>query len=147
MGDALDDFVAKPSDPERERKLHDFWLDFLRRYRAADPGSKLIPGVRELFQQLHRAGVPIAVITSSIVPATQIRKELEGLGLGQFVRAMVTGDNVSRELGKGHHFSKIEIFRFAAENIEVDPRECVVVGDYWMIQEMARLWVLERLRY
>jgi len=131
VADALDNLVASPSDKERESKLHDFWLDFLRRYRAANPGGKLIPGVREVLRQLHRAGTPIAVITSSIAPATQIEEELVSFGLNEFVGAIATGDDVSRELEEGHHFSKVKILRLAAERLGVDPSECVVVGDYW----------------
>ena len=131
IADALDDLIASPSDRERERKLHDFWLEFLRMYRATNPGSKLIPGVKEVFQELHGAGVPIAVVTSSITPATQIEEELDSFELRRFVGTVVTGDDVSRDLEEGHHFSKIEILRLAAERLRVDPKDCIVVGDYW----------------
>lgn len=131
IADTLDDIVAEPSNEGRERKLHEFWLEFLRRYRAGDPGSKLIPGVREVFQKLHDAGVPIAVITSCIAPAAKIKEELASFGLDGFVSAIATGDDAIRDLDEKHHFSKVEILRLAAERLGVDPRECVVVGDYW----------------
>jgi phosphoglycolate phosphatase-like HAD superfamily hydrolase len=131
VADTLDDIVATPSTEGREGKLHEFWLKFLRRYRADDPGGKLIPGVREVFQKLHDEGFPIAVITSCITPAAKVREELAGFGLEKFVRAIATGDDAIRDLDEGHHFSKVEILRLAAERLRVDPRECVVVGDYW----------------
>jgi len=131
VADTLDDIATAPSNGERERKLHEFWLEFLRRYRAGDPGSKLIPGVKEVFQKLHDAGVPIAVITSCIAPAAKVREELASFGLDRFVSAIATGDDAIRDLDERHHFSKVEILRLAAERLGVDPRECVVVGDYW----------------
>lgn len=131
VADTLDDVVVALSNEERERKLHEFWIEFLRRYRASDPGGKLILGVREILQKLHDAGVPIAVITSCIVPAAKIREELASFGLDRFVRAIATGNDAIRDLGERHHFSKVEILRLAAERLGVDSRECVVVGDYW----------------
>ncbi len=129
--DTLDDLVAKPSEKERDKKLHEFWLEFLRRYREDDPESKLIHGAREVMGKLHKAGVPIAVITSCIVPANKLRKELAGFGLDKFVKAIATAHDVVRELERGDHFSKAEFMRLAAEKLGVDPRDCVVIGDYW----------------
>ena len=131
IADTLDDVITAPFNKERERKLHEFWLEFLRRYRADDPGSKLIPGVREVFQKLNDAGVPIAVITSCIAPNAQIKEELASFGLDKFVKAIVTGDDAIKDLNEQHHFSKVEILRLVAERLGVDPRDCVVVGDYW----------------
>ncbi|MDI6884366.1 MAG: HAD family hydrolase [Hadesarchaea archaeon] len=131
VADTLDDVIAAPSSEGREERLHEFWLEFLRRYRDGDPGSKLIPGVKEVLGQLHRDGVPIAVITSCIVSTNKLRRELAGLGLNRFASAVATAHDVVEELEQGHHFSKVEIFRLAAGRLGVDPRECVVVGDYW----------------
>ena len=131
VDDTLDDVVVSPSNKRREERLHEFWLEFLRRYRDGDPGSKLIPGVKEVLGQLHRAGVPIAVITSCIVPVKKVRKELASFGLNKFVNVVATGHDVARELEEGHHFSKVEILRLAAGRLGVDPQQCVVVGDYW----------------
>jgi phosphoglycolate phosphatase-like HAD superfamily hydrolase len=131
IADTLDDLIAGQSDREREKKLHGFWMEFLRRYRDGDPNGRLIPGAAETFQDLSEKGVPIAVITSCIIPAAKLRKELAALGIGKFVKAIVTAQDVVRELEAGDHFSKVEILRLAAEKLGVDPRDCVVVGDYW----------------
>lgn len=131
VADTLDDVAAPQQGVGRDEKLHVFWLEFLRRYRNGDPGSKLIPGVREIFEDLHQAGIPIAVITSCIVPTSKLRKELASFGLDGFVKAVASGDDVSRDLETGHHFSKVEILRLGAERLGMDPRDCVVVGDYW----------------
>lgn len=131
VDDTLDDVIALPSTERREERLHGFWLEFLRRYRDGDPGSKLIPGVKEVLGQLHKAGIPIAVITSCIVPSEKLREELNKFGIGKFVKAVVTGYNVVKDLEKSHHFSKVEIFQLATKKLRVGPRNCVVVGDYW----------------
>ncbi len=131
VADTLDDVVASSSDRVRDQKLHEFWLEFLRRYRDGDPGSKLIPGVKEVLGQLHRAGVPIAVITSCIVPPNKLKRELAGCGLDKFVNAIATAHEVVGDLERGHHFSKVEILRLAAERLGVEPEDCIVVGDYW----------------
>jgi len=131
VADTLDDLIAKPSDRERERKLHEFWMEFLHKYRDGDPKGKLIPGVIEIFQDLSEKGIPIAIITSCIVPAVKLRKELAKFGICKFVKTIVTAHDVLEDIEAGDHFSKLEIFGLAAERLGVDPMDCVVVGDYW----------------
>lgn len=131
VADTLDDLIAEPSDREKEKKLHEFWMEFLRRYRDGDPNGKLIPGAVETLQDLSKRGVPIAVITSCIVPAARLRKELATFGLSKFVKTIVTAHDVVKNLEEGDHFSKTEILRLAAEKLGTDPKDCVVVGDYW----------------
>ncbi|MEM2874677.1 MAG: HAD family hydrolase [Candidatus Hadarchaeales archaeon] len=131
LADELDDLVAPPGAADREAELHSFWMEFLRRYREEDPKSVLIPGVKEVLEDLHSRGVPIAVMTSCIVPAERLREELNRLGVGGYVRAIATAHDVVGELERGHHFSKVEIMRLAAERLGMPPAELVVVGDYW----------------
>jgi phosphoglycolate phosphatase len=132
IADTLDDSVAPPQEGKREEVLHEFWLEFLRRYRAVDVAEdQLIPGVREVLANISGAGVPIAIITSCIVPSDQLREELAGYGLTEFVDTVVTGDDAIDDLNEQHHFSKCEIFRLAAEELGIAPQDCVVVGDYW----------------
>lgn len=131
VADTLDDLIAEPLDAGREEKLHEFWLEFLRRYRDDDPKATLIPGVKDVLQSLSERRIPIAVITSCIVSANKLREELEKFKMGKYVREIVTAHDVARELERGHHFSKVEIFRLAAEKLGVDLKDCVVVGDYW----------------
>ncbi len=132
IADTLDDLVAPSQEGEQEERLHEFWLEFLRRYRAVDVAEdQLIPGVREVLANISGVGVPIAVITSCIVPSDQLREELARYGLSEFVDAVVTGNDAIDDLNKKHHFSKCEIFRLAAEKLGVAPQDCIVVGDYW----------------
>ncbi|MEA1904642.1 MAG: HAD family hydrolase [Candidatus Hadarchaeota archaeon] len=132
IADTLDDLVAPSQEGGREEMLHEFWLEFLRRYRAVDVAEdQLIPGVKEVLADISGTGIPIAVITSCIVPSDQLREELARYGLSEFVDTVVTGDDAIYDLNKEHHFSKREIFRLAAEKLGVAPQDCVVVGDYW----------------
>jgi len=129
IADTLDDAIAGPSSPRREEELHDFWLEFLRRYRAGRIDAKPIPGAREVVEGF--AGVPVAIITSCIVPAEELRRELSDHGIAEHVKVVVTGADVARDLERGHHFSKREILELAARKLGAKPSECVVVGDYW----------------
>lgn len=131
IADTLDDVVAGPGSPRREEELHDFWLEFLRRYRVKRIDAKPIPGAREVVEDLAEREVPIAVITSCMVPAEELKLELSSHGIVEHVKAVVTGADVAGDLERGHHFSKREMFELAARKLGVKPSECVVVGDYW----------------
>ncbi len=131
VADTLDDVVAHKDAADREKVLHDFWMEFLWKYREGDIKCSAYPGVKELFEGLYEKKVPIAVITSCIVPSDKLRKELKRYGVASFVKAVVTAHDVVGDLEKGHHFSKAEIFKKVAKELGVDPKECVIVGDYW----------------
>ena len=131
VDDELDEVVAASKTKRREKRLHEFWMEFLLRYREDDPKGKIYPGVKKLFKRLHDMGVPIAVITSCIVPPPKLKEELADFGIDVFVQTFATAHDVVKDLEKGHHFSKAEIFRIAAGRLGVDPEDCVVVGDYW----------------
>ncbi|MEW6222911.1 MAG: HAD family hydrolase [Candidatus Hadarchaeota archaeon] len=131
IDDSLDDVVAPRGTRHREAVLHDFWLEFLWKYREGEIKCDLISGVKKTLEKLHRQKVPIAVITSCIVPSVKLSKELEGHGIGKFVKTVVTAHDVLKHLEEGHHFSKAEIFRQVMKNLKTEPQDCVVVGDYW----------------
>lgn len=131
VADTLDDVVVPAKAKQRGKRLHEFWMEFLRRYREDYVGSKIFPGVRKVFKKLHDDGVPIAVITSCIVPPPKLREELASFGIDVYVQTIATAHDVVKILEGGHHFSKVEIFIIAAERLGVDPKDCVVVGDYW----------------
>jgi phosphoglycolate phosphatase-like HAD superfamily hydrolase len=132
IADTLDDAIVSPQAEKREEKLHEIWMEFLRKYRTVDvPEDRPIEGAKEALKDVSDAGVPIAVITSCIAPGAQIEEELSRYGMLEFVDAIVTGSDVAEELDKGYHFSKKEIFMRAAYELGIDIRDCVVVGDYW----------------
>ncbi|MFN4133487.1 MAG: HAD family hydrolase [Candidatus Hadarchaeales archaeon] len=129
--DTLDDVVAHPSEEGREEKLHEFWMEFLWKYREEDPRAIVIPGVVEALEKINKAEIPVAIMTSCIVPVRRLKKELDSLGIGKYVREIATAHDVLEKLESGHHFSKVDIIRLAAERLQVFPKSCVVVGDYW----------------
>ncbi|MEW6593062.1 MAG: HAD family hydrolase [Candidatus Hadarchaeota archaeon] len=131
VDDTLDDVVAPPGTKHRDEMLHHFWLEFLWKYRDGEIKCGLISGVKKTLEKLHREKVPIAVITSCIVPSVKLRKELEGHGIGKFVKTVVTAHDVLKHLEEGHHFSKAEIFKTVMAKLKVKPQDSVVVGDYW----------------
>jgi len=131
VADTLDGVVVPQKEKDREGKLHKFWMEFLKRYRDGNACGKLIPGVDAVFKKLHQKGVPVAVITSCIVPPEKLKQELESYGLAGFVKIITTAHDVVKDLESGHHFSKVEIFRLATKRLGVAPNDCVVVGDYW----------------
>ena len=131
VDDTLDDVVAPVHIDRREERLHKFWMEFLVRYRKDGPCGKLIPGVRQVFKKLGAARIPIAVITSCIVPSAELKRELAGWGLDSYVKTITTAHDVAEDIAKGHHFSKVEIFQNAVKNLGVRAEDCVVVGDYW----------------
>ncbi len=131
VADSLDELAVPRKAKRRKERLHSFWMEFLRKYREENPNGKIYPGVKSLLRKLHAVGIPVAVITSCIVPSSKLREELAGLGVDAFVDACATAHDVVNILEMGDHFSKVEIIKKAAENLRVRPEDCVVVGDYW----------------
>lgn len=129
VADTLDFVVAPRSLPRRSEVLHDFWMEFLRRYRGDDPGAMVIPGAREALEFFHGRGVPVGVMTSCIVPVEKLERELRELGIKKYVAAIATAHEV--DLEKQHHFCKLDIIKLAAEKLGACLKDCVVVGDYW----------------
>lgn len=130
--DTLDVIVAPSRTKNREEVLHRFWLEFLTEYRSIPVAEdSLIPGVKEVLEDISEQGGRIAIITSCIVPARKLELELSRYGIKKFARAVVTGADVIKELTGGHHFSKMGIFERAITKLGVSPKDCVIVGDYW----------------
>lgn len=92
--------------------------DVLAQYEA---GAPLIPGARELVEQLRKAGVPIAVASSS--HRMWVEAALAGVGLREYFDQTTAGDEVS--MGK----PSPEIYLKAAEKLGVDPAHCIAVED------------------
>jgi sugar-phosphatase len=80
-----------------------------------------LPGAVDLTTQIHRAGDPIALVTSAgrdhAVPA------LQRLGLLEMFGAIVTADDI--EIGKPHP----EGYLKASAALQVDPAHCVAFED------------------
>ena len=90
----------------------------IEQYRAK---SVALPGAVAAVQALRRAGVPIAVASSSILP--WVEACLERIGLSGAFTAVVTGSDV-RE-GKPDP----EIYLLAAKTLGFPPSACLAVED------------------
>lgn len=84
-------------------------------------GVPLKSGVREILSALQKAGVPLALATSTNGDRTQRR--LEMTGLGPFFQAVITGDQV--EHSKPHP----EIYEIACRSLGTDPARTLAVED------------------
>jgi len=80
-----------------------------------------IPGAVELVCALAREGIRLAVGSSG--PRANIALGLELLGIASFFRALATGDDVKR--GK----PAPDIFLYAASQLAIQPKRCVVIED------------------
>ena len=108
-GVRLDDDLSQPL-----RTLHA--EAYLRRQESVVP----LPGARELLAHLHERGVPFAIATSGARHTAG--SALAMLGLPDEV-PVVTRDLVERAKPDPH------LFLAAARRLDVDPRNCFVVGD------------------
>ena len=92
-------------------------------YRAAvrRDGTALLPGVAELLAGFAAAGWPQAVGSSA--PPGNLTLLLEVTGIGHYLSAVVSGDDVKR--GKPDP----EVFVLAARRLGADPGRCVVFED------------------
>jgi len=90
-------------------------------FRNEVQGIQALPGVRELLEDLRRAGVPIAL--ASCGGNARVHDLLSRLRLREYFTVVVTGDEV--RLGKPDP----EIFHKAARQMRVHPAESIVFED------------------
>lgn len=90
-------------------------------FRSEVQGIKMLPGVRDLLEDLKHAGVPIAL--ASCGGTARVHHLLSHLRLREYFAAVVTGDEVT--LGKPDP----EIFHKAARQMHVHPAESIVFED------------------
>ncbi len=102
--------------------LAQFYADSDALFEAAvDAGIPLRPGADLLLDHLFRAGIPMALATSTAAPFAQQR--LERSGLIHYFDVIVTRSDVERP--KPYP----EPYLLAAKRLGIDPAECVAVED------------------
>jgi HAD superfamily hydrolase (TIGR01549 family) len=89
-------------------------------FREVLPERRPLPDAVELLDELRRTGVPHGIATSGRRP--EIDASLEALGVGQDTVVIERG-NVERAKPEP------DLFLACAEQLEVPPEECYVVGD------------------
>jgi beta-phosphoglucomutase len=115
--DILRYFLGELTDDQVQAHCH--VKDVL--FRNEVQSIKTFPGIRELLEDLKRAGIPIAL--ASCGSTARVHHLLSHLRLREYFKAVVTGDEVM--LGKPHP----EIFHKAAGQMHVHPAESIVFED------------------
>lgn len=93
----------------------------LRSEDAQAPAFPLRAGADVLVRRLHRAGVPLAVASSSRV--VEVHRRLERVGLRDAFAAIAGGDEVARAKPDP------AVFRLAAERLGIAPDACLAFED------------------
>ena len=97
-----------------ERK-NGYYLEFIREISPCD----LLPGARELLQEIRSAGLKIALGSAS----KNAREVLERLGITDLFDAIADGYSVTRQKPAP------DLFLYAAQLLNLLPSACVVVED------------------
>ncbi len=79
----------------------------------------LLPGVKELLEEICAAGLKVAIGSAS----KNARTVIERLGIGNLIDAIADGNSVTRQKPAP------DLFLFAAKELRLKPSECVVVED------------------
>lgn len=90
-----------------------------------------IAGATDLIQRLFANGLPMAVASASNL--NYVEAVLNTIGVHQYFKTIISGDMVSK--GKPHP----ESFLLAAEKINIDPKDCLVIEDGVSGMEAARV--------
>ena len=122
FGKRNDDIITKvwgTLPPERMRALADRKEIYFRELIRATAAP--LPGSIELLHGLHEAGFLQALASSAPVENIQLISEV--LGLRQYLTALVSGETVA------HGKPAPDIFLKAANELGVDPEQCLVIED------------------
>jgi beta-phosphoglucomutase family hydrolase len=83
--------------------------------------TEMITGVTELIKDLYENGLSLAVASSS--PLDVIETVVKKFNIDKYFKILVTGDYVERSKPEP------DIFLLAAERLQVEPSECLVIED------------------
>jgi beta-phosphoglucomutase len=97
-----------------ERK-NDYYLEFIREIKPSD----LLPGARELLEEIHQAGLKSALGSASKNAPDVIQR----LGIADLLDAVSHGGSVERQKPAP------DLFLHAAGQLHLQPQKCVVVED------------------
>ena len=100
---------------EMMQRKNNYYLQFIRDVKPAD----LLPGARELLDEIHQAGLKSALGSASKNAPDVIRR----LGIADLLDAVSHGGSVERQKPAP------DLFLHAASQLGLQPQECVVVED------------------
>jgi beta-phosphoglucomutase len=94
------------------------------------PHAKPLPGLRELVEECHAAGLPMVVASSAM--RKNIEFVVDALGFRPFFKFMISGDDVARPKPNP------EIYLEAARRLGVEPGWCVGFEDSFVGVEAVK---------
>jgi len=115
-----------PEDRIRQMMEHknNYYLEFIKEISPKD----LLPGARELLEEIRRAGLKSALGSASKNAPDVVRR----LGIANLLDAISDGNSVERQKPAP------DLFLHAARQLNLKPEECVVVEDAAAGIEAAR---------
>ena len=122
--------LGRPFAPERFRQWYGDDFDYIKvrekrkemmNKRLAETGIDLKPGVHEILEYLNKNNIAAAVATASDMARTE--KYLEQTGIKHYFTKLISATMV--EKGK----PAPDIYKFACEQLGLDPSECMAVED------------------
>lgn len=93
--------------------------DYMQELKTGD--IQAIPGIVELIEKLHKVKIPMIVASSAI--RENIEVVLDRLGITNYFKGYVSGQDVERTKPNP------DIFLKAAEKLNVEPKNCLVIED------------------
>jgi HAD superfamily hydrolase (TIGR01509 family) len=121
-------FFGRELSPEETALLGDELEEKFR--NAFRPYARPLPGVANLLQEFHRAGIPLAVASSAM--AKNIEFIVDVLGFRSYFRCLVSGDEVT------HPKPDPEIYLKAANGLGCEPPGCIAFEDSFVGIEAAK---------
>jgi beta-phosphoglucomutase len=115
---------AEEKIQEMMERKNNYYLEFIREISPKD----LLPGARELLEEIHQAGLKSALGSASKNAPDVIQR----LGIADLLDAISDGSSVERQKPAP------DLFLHAARQLNLEPDECVVVEDAAAGIEAAR---------
>lgn len=129
-GDMLSSLLGRDIDQEESVLLEARKESIYRELASARLPEMVVPGLCRVLDFLKERGMVLALATSG--PEENVNLVLDGLGIGSYFSAIVTGEEVIR--GKPDP----ECFLLAARKINISIKECLVFEDSRAGIEAAR---------
>lgn len=111
-------FSGRFSDEEKDRMSIEKEKQYQQEFK---PHLQLIPGLDNVLQKAHTEGIKMAIGSAAIL--FNIDFVLDGLSIRSYFDAIVSADNVA------HSKPDPETFIKCAEELHIDPKDCLVFED------------------
>ena len=120
--------MGRDLSPEQMAELSEELEENFR--REIGPHARAFPGVRRFIEECHAQGITMAVASAAM--GKNVHFLISALGLGDYFRALLTGDDIS------HPKPDPEIYLKTAEKLGVNPATCAVFEDSFVGVEAAK---------